>query len=106
MDMMTGYCLKDQGKPWHSHFSKNIPDAFKERAKAAWNAVRRSMLSWYFAGRTSSNRCATRLGQDQPRTLSQSRSFSLQAFNDATDEGDVLGTFLACHTRMLNKHQH
>eukprot|EP00966_Prymnesium_polylepis_P024873 573640-Prymnesium_polylepis.1 len=42
MDTRTGYCLKNQGKPWHSHFSKNIPGAFKERAKAAWNAVRRS----------------------------------------------------------------
>jgi len=42
MDMMTGYCLKDEGKPWHSHLSLNLPDEFKLRAKAAWNAVRRS----------------------------------------------------------------
>ena len=42
MDMMTGYCLKDEGKPWHSHLSLNLPDEFKLRAKASWNAVRRS----------------------------------------------------------------
>ena len=42
MELMVGYCLKDQGKPHFATFSQNIPESFKERAKAAWNAIRRS----------------------------------------------------------------
>eukprot|EP00966_Prymnesium_polylepis_P191230 4432139-Prymnesium_polylepis.1 len=41
MELMVGYCMKDQGKPHFNHICKNIPDDFKAHAKAAWNAVRR-----------------------------------------------------------------
>ena len=42
MELMVGYCMKDEGKPHFGSLCKNIPDDFKAHAKAAWNAVRRS----------------------------------------------------------------
>eukprot|EP00966_Prymnesium_polylepis_P174190 4030450-Prymnesium_polylepis.1 len=38
MELMVGYCMKDQGKSHFNHRCKNIPDDFKAHAKAAWNA--------------------------------------------------------------------